>query len=97
MDSSLSFVQEIKDSYDQSIQVAQLDNLIVISVIGIENDFCECFESGISSQIILKSVVVNVQNFSKLRLWETLVANSYEVRHAYDRGLLDFLIDIGLY
>lgn len=60
VDSSLSFVQEIKDSYDQSIQVAQLDNLIVISVIGIENDFCECFESGISSQIILKSVVVNV-------------------------------------
>lgn len=60
VDSSLSFVQEIKDSYDQSIQVAQLDYLIVIRVIRIENDFCKCFESGISSQIILKSVVVNV-------------------------------------
>jgi hypothetical protein len=76
VDGSLSFMQEVKESRNESIEVSKI-NQLSIRRSSVQSNLCDCFKSCISGQIVCKSVVVYTDDFLYLLAVQNVVANTH--------------------
>ena len=77
MERSLGFVEKVKDSGNESVQIAERDQSCVKSLL-IKSHFGNGFQGGISGQLVLQSFIVHIDNSSNLLGSQTVVTDSNE-------------------
>src|SRR3569833_1035010 len=77
------------------VEVVKRDMTLIRSSL-IKCHLGDCLKSGVSCELVLKSVIVYVYDLRYLLITEFLVSHTDERSHCYYRALLYFLVYVGL-
>jgi hypothetical protein len=86
---SLCLVKQIKHSWCQYRDVGDTHALIV-------GDLDKCLQSGVTSHVILESVIIYLDHIAQLLFIQVLVAHRDELSHGNYRALLNLLVNVCL-
>ncbi len=92
MDGPLSLVKQVEKSWNERRNVRNTNDCAAV----VDRDLGDSFKGCISGQVILKSVIVNLEDLTHLVWLQLSVAHSDEVGHRNDRALLHLLVDVSL-